>query len=290
MESIQNEVFDAAVIGTGPAGISAAITLTVRNKKVLLLGSRSLSDKISKAHAVRNYPGLPEIAGNDFQKKMLEHLEVLGIPVTEDQITACYALGETFSLTGRSSRTYTAKTVIIASGINFGKPFEGEEQFLGRGVSYCATCDAALYKNKTVAVVAQTEKEESEAAFLAENCAEVYYIPMYKKEDIHFDSSKVKVIQDSVVSVSGGMKVQKLVLKNQELDVDGVFILRDSVKPSQLVPGIELDGNHIAVDRQCRTNLKGCFACGDITGAPYQYIKAAGEGNVAALSAVEYLK
>ena len=86
------------------------------------------------------------------------------------------------------------------------------------------------------------------------------------------------------------MKVQKLVLKNQELDVDGVFILRDSVKPSQLVPGIELDGNHIAVDRQCRTNLKGCFACGDITGAPYQYIKAAGEGNVAALSAVEYLK
>ena len=116
MESIQNEVFDAAVIGTGPAGISAAITLTVRNKKVLLLGSRSLSDKISKAHAVRNYPGLPEIAGNDFQKKMLEHLEVLGIPVTEDQITACYALGETFSLTGRSSKTYTAKTVIIASG------------------------------------------------------------------------------------------------------------------------------------------------------------------------------
>ncbi|MCR5217722.1 FAD-dependent oxidoreductase [Treponema sp.] len=290
MEDVQNQIYDVAVIGTGPGGISAAITLTVRNKNVLLLGTASLSDKISKAHGVRNYPGLPEITGEDFQKKMLEHLKVLGIKITEDQVTACYSMGESFSLTCRSGKNYSAKSVIIASGVNFGKAYEGEEAFLGRGVSYCATCDAALYKGKKVAVIGQTEKEESEAAFLAETCAEVYYIPLYKKESFGFNAENIKVIEDSVLSIKGGLKVQSLLLKNQEIEVDGVFILRDSVKPSQLIPGIALDGNHIAVDRHFKTNIAGCFACGDITGTPYQYIKAAGEGNVAALSAVEYLK
>lgn len=284
------EKFDAAVIGTGPAGLSAAITLKVRNKKVIIFGSRNLSEKLGKAHEIQNYLGFPSISGADLAENFQKHLASHGIEITEDQITACYNMGEYYSLISKANKIYTAKTVILATGVNFGKPFKGEEEFLGRGVSYCATCDAPLYKGKKVAVVAQTKKEEEEAKFLTEVCEKVFYIPMYEIEAETFAGiNNIEVIKDEVEAIEGKMKANKLVLKNQQLETDGIFILRDSVSPKQLVPGLELDENHVKVNRMMETNLKGFFACGDIAGLPYQYIKSAGEGNVAALSAVKYL-
>lgn len=285
-----NELYDVAILGTGPAGVSAAITLKIRNKSIILLGSRNLTDKMGKAHEIQNYPGLPAVKGDELQSAFKKHLDSLGIEITEDQVTACYALGDKFSMTAKSGKTYSAKSVIIATGVSFGKAYEGEEQFLGHGVSYCATCDAPLYKGKKVAVIAQTEKEEEEAKFLAEVCEKVSYIPLYKKEEFEFSGNgKIEIIKDVPLSFQGRMKAEKLVMKNGEVEADGFFILRDSISPKQLVPGLELDGNHIAVNRKMETNIKGCFACGDITGLPYQYVKSAGEGNVAALSAVAYL-
>ena len=281
------ERYDVAVIGTGPAGLSAAITLKIRNKTVLLLGSKALSPKVEKAHEINNYLGLPVIKGEDLAKRFAEHLEQMGIEITEDAITSVYAMGEYFSLQSKTNQTYEADAVILATGVNFGKPYPGEEKFLGRGVSYCATCDAPLYKNKKVAIIGFAPKEEAEAEFMAEVADEVYYIPAYK-EPVSLNE-KIRVVQDVPVSIEGGMKADKLVLKEQELAVDGIFILRESVSPSQLVPGLEVEDNHVAVNRRMETNLKGCFACGDIVGTPYQYIKSAGEGNVAALSAVSYL-
>lgn len=285
-----NELYDVAILGTGPAGVSAAITLKIRNKKIILLGSRNLTDKMGKAHEIQNYPGLPAVKGDELQTAFKKHLDSLGIEITEDQVTACYALGDKFSMTAKSGKTYSAKSVIIATGVSFGKAYEGEEQFLGRGVSYCATCDAPLYKGKKVAVIAQTEKEEEEAKFLSEVCEKVFFVPLYKKDGFEFsENGKIEIIRDVPVSIQGRMKAEKLVMKNGEVEADGFFILRDSISPKQLVPGLELDGNHIAVNRKMETNIKGCFACGDITGLPYQYVKSAGEGNVAALSAVAYL-
>lgn len=285
-----NELYDVAILGTGPAGVSAAITLKIRNKKIILLGSRNLTDKMGKAHEIQNYPGLPAVKGDELQGAFKKHLDSLGIEITEDQVTACYALGDKFSMTAKSGRTYSAKSVIIATGVSFGKAYEGEEQFLGRGVSYCATCDAPLYKGKKVAVIAQTEKEEEEAKFLSEVCEKVFFVPLYKKDGFEFsENGKIEIIKDVPLSFQGRMKAEKLVMKNGEIEADGFFILRDSISPKQLVPGLELDGNHIAVNRKMETNIKGCFACGDITGLPYQYVKSAGEGNVAALSAVAYL-
>ena len=282
------EMFDVAVIGTGPAGLSAAVTLKIRNKKVILFGSRELSEKVSKAHEIQNYLGLPAIKGQELARKFNEHIDSLGLAITQDQVTACYSMGSYFSFTTKKNQLYSAKAVIVATGVNFGKPFDGEENFLGRGVSYCATCDAPFYKGKTVAVIAQTEKEEKEASFLSEVCEKVYYIPLYKMQNV-FGEKNIQVVQDQVVRIEGGMKAEKLLLKDGEINVDGIFILRDSVSPKQLIPGLELDENHIKVNRQMETNIKGLFACGDITGLPYQYIKSAGEGNVAALSAVKYL-
>lgn len=283
-------MYDVAIIGTGPAGLSAAITLKIRNKNIILLGNKNLTKKIEKAHEIQNYLGFPSIKGEDLAINFQNHISSLGIEITDEQITAIYPMGNFFNLTSKQNQIYSAKSVIVATGIDFGKAYEGEEKFLGRGVSYCATCDAPLYKGKKVVIIAQTEKEEDEAKFLLEVCEKVYYIPLYKKDNFEFSKdSKLEIIKDIPLSIEGDMKARKIVLKSQEIEADGFFILRDSISPKQLVSGLELDGNHIKTNRKMETNILGCFACGDIVGLPYQYIKAAGEGNIAALSCVEFL-
>ncbi len=280
------ERYDIAIIGTGPAGLEAAITAKVRNKKIILFGNKNLSMKVEKAHTIQNYLGLPNIAGEDLKAAYENHLKAMDIQITEDKINAVYAMGEYFALQGNET-SYEAQTVILATGVSTAKAYPGEEEFLGRGVSYCATCDAPLYRGKTAAIIGFSPKEEAEADFMAEMAEKVYYFPMY--EGAIKVSDNIEVIQDKPIAVEGTMKVQELVTEKGSYAVDGVFFLRESVSPAQLVPGLKIEDNHIAVDRQLRTNIAGCFACGDAVGAPYQYIKSAGEGNVAALSAVSYL-
>ena len=279
--------YDVAIIGTGPAGLSAAITLKIRNKNIILFGSKDLSSKVAKAHEIQNYLGLPAISGEALAKKFASHIESMGIEITQEQITTVYSMGDYYSLLSKNNQMYDVSAVILATGVNFGKPYPGEKEFLGIGVSYCATCDAPLYRGKTVAIIGASPKEEAEADFMSEIAGKVYYIPLYK-EKVNVKET-ITVVEDVPTAIEGEMKAEKLILKNQELTVDGIFILRESVLPEQLVPGLEMDGNHIAVNRRMETNLDGCFACGDIVGMPYQYIKSAGEGNVAALSAVGYL-
>ena len=278
--------YDIAIIGTGPAGLEAAITAKVRNKNVLLLGAGQSSEKVWKAHTVQNYLGLPEAAGKDLQKAFLSHLDEMGLRITEDRIIAVYNMGEYFGLQGRED-VYEAETVILATGVVASKPFPGEEEFLGRGVSYCATCDAALYRGKKAIVIGFSPKEEAEADFMSEYAAETVYIPMYKG-DAHVND-RVQVLRTKPVSIEGGFKVSRLVTDSGDLETDGVFILRDAIAPGMLIQGLETDGPHVKVDLQMRTSMPGVYACGDIAGTPYQYIKAAGQGNVAALSAVNDL-
>lgn len=280
------ERYDIAIIGTGPAGLSAAITAKIRNKKILLIGNPNFSDKVQKAHQIQNYLGLPAISGKDLAKAFENHINSMDITITEGKVNAVYPMGSYFGLQV-SQDIYEAETVIVATGIVTGKAFKGENELLGRGVSYCATCDAPLYRNKTVAVIGYSPKEESEAEFLAEVCEKVLYIPMYKEETKLSD--KVTIINEKPTAVIGENKVKSLQTEKNNYEVDGIFILRDSIPPSQLVSGLEIKDNHIVVNLQMETNIKGCFACGDIVGRPYQYIKAAGQGNIASLSAVAYL-
>ncbi|MBQ9561892.1 MAG: NAD(P)/FAD-dependent oxidoreductase [Lachnospiraceae bacterium] len=279
--------YEIAIIGTGPAGLEAAITATVRNKKVLLLGSRESSLKVSKAHKIANYLGLPEIAGADLAAAYLKHIDAMGIQITEDKINAIYSMGDYFVLQGNENVMYEADAVILATGVVAGKPFPGEDENLGRGVSYCATCDAALYRGKSAVVIGYAPKEEPEAEFLAEIADKVTYIAMYP-EETSFTRENVEVLRVKPLSIVRDGRM-KLVTDQGEIESDGVFVLREAISPKQLVPGLATDGPHVTVDLQMRTNLPGCFACGDIAGTPYQYIKAAGQGNVAALSAVSYL-
>ena len=144
-----------------------------------------------------------------------------------------------------------------------------------------------FYRNKTVAVAGFSKDSESEAKFLSEVASKVYYVP-YTDSDL-CDTDKITVIHDKIIEITGEQKVTGIRLKESRLQVDAVFILRDCIAPDRLIPGLKIENNHVCTDRKMRTNIQGCFAAGDITGTPYQYIKAAGEGNVAALSAVEYL-
>lgn len=280
------ERYDIAVIGTGPAGISAAITATVRNKRVLLLGSKNLSEKLEKAHEIRNYPGFPAVKGSELAAAMKAHLDSMGIEITEKRVSAVYAMGDYFALQADQDML-EATAVILTTGVVQGKPLPGEEQWLGRGVSYCATCDAALYRGRDVAVIGYSPREEAEAAFLSEVCAKVLYFPVYAAEPELPES--VRVIRGKVTGIEADGDRKKVVTAENGYTVDGVFVLREAVAPGQLVPGLETDGSHVKVSRKMECSIPGCFAAGDITGTPYQYIKAAGEGNVAALSAVSYL-
>ena len=165
--------------------------------------------------------------------------------------------------------------------------YPGEDELLGRGVSYCATCDAHFYKGKAVAVLGYNAESCREADFLAETCARVLYFPVVPHE-VNVGPN-VTVVRERVLSIPGTMRAEGVQTDKALHPVDGVFVLRDAVAPDKLVPGLATDGPHVAVDAQMRTNLPGCFACGDLAGKPYQYIKAAGQGNIAALSAVEWL-
>ena len=278
------ERYDIAIIGTGPAGLSAALTAQIRNKKILLLGSAGLSEKVEKEHTVQNYLGLPAVSGADMQQAFLQHIRQMDITITEKKVNTIYPMGDFFGIQ-MGMEMAQADAVILATGVTADKPYPGENELLGKGVSYCATCDAPLYRGRTVAVIGFGQKEEEEAAFLAEVAEKVYYFPMYKG-DIHAD---VTVVREKPEAILGEEKVQSVRTAAREYPVDGVFVLRESILPEHLLKGLQLEGNRVVVNLNMETNIPGCFACGDLAGKPYQYIKAAGQGNVAALSAVEYL-
>ena len=281
-----SERYDIAIIGSGPAGLSAALNAKIRKKKFIIFGNKELTPKLSKAHEINNYLGFYRKSGKEMQEEFNNHLKEMDINITEEKINNIYAMGEYFGLMV-NEKMYEATSVILATGVQYGKLFDGEERLLGKGVGYCATCDAPLYKNKVVTIIAYNKHEEEEANFIATIASKVYYIPMYKEETC-VDSS-IEIINDIPVEIIGEDKVSKLKLKNSEIETDGIFILRDSISPGQLVPGLKIVDNHIEVDRLMKTNIDGCFAAGDVVGKPYQYIKAAGEGNIASLSAASYV-
>ena len=275
--------YDIVIIGTGPAGLSAAIEATIRNKKVLLLGSKNGSSKINKAPKIDNYLGIFNISGSDLNKKFLEHIKRLDIEIIDKKVTAIYKNNNSFNiLCGQDF--YIASSVILATGVNFSKTYDGESLLLGHGVSYCATCDGNLYKDKVIAIICNNKEEENEVKYLYSLAKKVYYFPLYKDVSSQFNS-----ILEKPISIVGQEKVEKLVTNNNEYLVDGVFILRDSISLNNLINGLIIEKNNVVVDENMETNIKGIFASGDITGKPYQCIKAAGDGLTAALSAIDYI-
>ncbi len=279
-------MYDIAVIGSGPAGISASINLKILGKNFIWFSGRDISKKVSQAQLVKNYLGLSEISGAGLEKSFLEHCESMGIKPEEKIVTGIYETDGHFTLLAQDS-AYEAKAVILCIGTEDKKPLEGEEKFVGRGVSYCATCDGFLYKGKTIAIYCTDKKFEHEIEFLCGIAKTAYVFPLYKNYEIN--SENARIILKQPLRLSGDTKLKKIEYKDGEAEADGLFILKGAVSPSSLVRGLAIENGSIAIKRDCSTNIAGIFAAGDCTGRPYQYAKAAGEGNVAAHSAVEYI-
>ena len=172
------ERYDIAIIGSGPAGLSAAINAKVRNKNIIVFGNNNLSFKICKAPKINNYLGFYDVSGEELKDRFKEHIDKMGIEITEERINAVYAMGDYFTLMV-NDKAYESKALILATGMEFTKPLKGEEEFLGRGVGYCATCDAPLYRNKIVTIVGYTREAEKEANYVSELSSKLYYVPIY---------------------------------------------------------------------------------------------------------------
>ncbi len=276
--------YDIIVLGSGPAGLSAAVTARGRNKSVLVIGNRWQDSPLARAERVDNYLGMPGMTGMEMLEAFQRHAQEMGVEQVTGKVLSIMEW-EGFNLTV-GSQLYQGSALILAPGVVRQAKFPGEETYLGRGVSYCATCDGMLYRNKPVAVVGRSKDAPHEAAYLKSIGCQVVYVAPKRPEELEED---IPFIQAAKLAVKGEQTVTALEADGADIPVNGVFILREAVAPGDLLPGLTLEKGAIQVDRSMATSVPGVFAAGDATGAPLQVSKAVGEGLIAALSACEYL-
>lgn len=280
--------WDIAVIGAGPAGLSAAINAAVRRKKVLVISPVMGSNKVLKAEKMDNYLGLPAISGPDMQEEFLSHAKTFDIEFSQDHVDQVYFMDDHYALQVRKSDDFVeATSVILATGVGVSKLLKNEEEYLGKGVGYCATCDAALYQGRPVVVIGMNEESIEDTNFIAEYASHTTFVNRTGK-DVQLNEG-IEVVSGQPVGFEGDRFARKLILRDQEIEADGFFIIRDARNADQLVPGLETDGAHVPVNRMMETNLPGLYAVGDLTGGPYQVAKAVGEGQVAGLEAARFV-
>lgn len=280
-------MFDIAIIGSGPAALSAAINARQRNKTVCVFGRSLDSSLLFAAEKVDNYLGLPDQTGEELLNQFYSHAVKQGVEFKESRISQILSMGDQFMINA-DNEFFQAKTLILAIGLNKSRGIDGEMDYLGKGVSYCATCDGMLYRNKKVVVVGENEEGEAEANFLADICESVTYVPLYLPVLNLKENVKMKEGKPNAVLGENG-RVVSLEMDGEQIPCDGIFFAKNSTPPESLLFGLATDGKNIIVDRSMATNLPGVYAAGDCTGAPYQIAKAVGEGLVAALSAASYI-
>lgn len=280
--------YDIAIIGAGPAGLSAALNSKIRNKSVILFGKDS--EKLVKSKKISNYLGIEDIKGSDLNEAFKNSLKNYEIERDQRKVKTIYSMGEYFAIEiENDSEMIEAKSVIMATGIELKKDLINEDKFFAKGVNYCATCDAALYKGKKVLVIGINDESVSEANFTSEIVGDLVFVNMTGK-DVSLNPN-IEIIEGEIpVGFDGSDRAEKLIFKSgREIAADGFFIIKDSSKAERLVPGIKMEDNHILTDKDMSTSIKGLFAAGDITGKPYQIMKAVGEGQVAALNVCGFL-
>jgi thioredoxin reductase (NADPH) len=279
-------IYDIAIVGGGPAGLAAAVNARRRNKQTVLISKEAMSSKMIQAQHIENYLGIPQISGPELIKRMRAHAEAEGVTSFKDEVQSIYQEERLFNLIGREN-AIQSKTIVLSPGVSTAAEISGEDEFAGRGISYCATCDGMFFKGKPVAMIGYIPEAEAEAAFLAEICAKVYYLPQYSLTAEL--GPKITLIQGKPKAIGGNDKVEYIATSTGEYEVAGVFIERAGRPVDQLLDGLHIENGFILVDFTQATNLPGVFAAGDCTGKPWQISRAVGQGQVAALSAIHYL-
>jgi len=299
------EDYDIIIIGGGPAGLGAGLYAARRNLKTLIL-SETLGGQMALAHIVENYPGVEPMAGIDLSEKFRKHAEKFGCIVKIEQAVDMELKNETKIVRTRESE-YKSKVVIIATGSHYRRlEVESEEKFIGKGVSYCATCDMPLFKGKKVAIIGGSNSAVMAAIYANDIASETYLIhrkDQLRAEEIRQEQLKktsVKIIWNSVIEkIIGDKFVKKIIVKNiktnetQEIEVDGIFIEVGQVPTTEIVKkaGLEIDEKgFIRINEKFETNIEGVYAAGDVIGSFAQIVTAAAEGAEAATNAYLYLK
>ena len=276
--------YDLIVLGCGPAGLAAAVGARGRGKSVLVIGNRWEDSPLAKAERVDNYLGLPGRTGRELLRECYDHAAAMGVEFVTGRAISMMEWNGFMVTVG--SEYYEGTALVMAPGVVRQAKYPGEEEYLGRGVSYCATCDGMLYRNKPVTVVGRSKDAPAEAAYLHSIGCQVTYVAAKRPEELAED---IPFVKGNRLSVRGDRQVTGLEIDGQEFPCEGVFVLRDAVAPTDLLPALETEDGYIKVDRKMATNVPGVFAAGDCTGLPLQIAKAVGEGHIAALSACEYL-
>ena len=276
--------YDVIVLGSGPAGLAAAVAAQGRNKKVLVIGNRWEDSPLAKAERVDNYLGLSGLTGREMLEVFHRHAVDAGAEMVTGRVISLMEW-DGFMLTVGSD-VYQGKVLVLAPGVVRQAKFPGEQEYLGRGVSYCATCDGMLYRGKQVVVVGRSKDAHHEANFLKGLGCQVTYVAQKEPEGL---DTEIPVVKANRLEVEGSETVTALIADGERLPCDGVFILRDAVASTDLLPQLATEHGAIVVDRAMATNVPGVFAAGDCTGGPLQIAKAVGEGHIAGLSAADYL-
>lgn len=276
--------YDIIILGSGPAGLAAAVAARGRNKSVLVAGNPWQDSPLARAERVDNYPGLPGRTGLALLEELYRHASGLGADFVVGKVLALLAWNG-FSLTV-GSQVHQGRALILAPGVVRAAKYPGEAEYLGRGVSYCATCDGMLYRNRPVTVVGLAPDAPQEANYLHSLGCQVVYVAPRQPQGL---DETIPYVKAGRLAVRGERTVTGLEADGALLPCAGVFILRRAVAPTDLLPALETEEGVIRVDRRMATSVPGVFAAGDCTGGPLQVSKAVGEGHVAALSACEYL-
>ena len=278
-------MYDVAVIGGGPAGLSAAVQIRARGKSVLVVSGDDRDNPLYKTRRIDNYLGFYDVTGADLLDRFNAHARQMGVERKEGRVLNIMPMNDTFYLSIGSDMEQ-ARAVVLATGVVRSVKYPGEGEHLGAGVSYCATCDGMLYRGREIAVVGLAADAPQEANWLKEIGCKVTYVSPNPPDGLRPDIPAVKA---GKVEITGGQKVEGLRAGSAVIPCEGVFILRPSMAPADLLPGLELEGNYIKVDRNMATSIPGVFAAGDCTGLPLQVSKAVGEGQVAGHRAAEYI-
>lgn len=280
-------MYDLAIIGDGPAGYSCAMTARNRNLSTVILANESNESWLARAKQIDNYPGMEKVSGAKLLDSFSKQAINMGVEIKKGFVRQIMESNGNFMLLV-GNEIVEARSVTIATGAAKPKLLDGEEELVGAGVSYCATCDALFYKAKDIAVISSTKSGISDANFLSDVVNSIDYFQLKKHETTGL-KDKINIEMEIPISLSRNEKGITIKTKNSEKTYAGVFVFRSAVALSQLYPDLKTDGVFIETDRQMNTSVAGIFAAGDCTGKPLQIPKAVGEGNIAAISVAEYL-
>lgn len=302
-------MYDSVIIGTGPGGYGAALYAARYKMNVLVIGAQE-GGMAATAHSVENYLGIEALSGTEFMRRCRQQVEKLGAQVINQIVRGIQKIEEGFQVTLEDGAKYVGKTVILALGTEKRRlNIQGEKEFLGRGVSYCSTCDGFFFKDKVVSVIGGSDSAVTAALHLADVAKHVYLIyrgaelrsePIWQDE-LDRRGNITQILERNILEIKGDQKVEKVVLDQEyagkkEIDLDGVFIEIGSVPMVSLLGNLGVvldDSNHIIVADDMKTNVPGVFGVGDITTASNKFkqiITAAAEGSIAATSAYKFIK